>query len=205
MTINSLLCWLQVLIPASHTLKPFSWRILLRGFTVPFRKAPSLCFFDKLNSFDSSYVCALPAHPLQTAHWREALNILKLVVSRSASLVQPTSPHSEVSHLDLRVWERSSKALPGKTLAFYFNISEQLELCQRLYKLHFQLLLLFQSYYKLIGQVHAISTVPEVRLFVGSVAIYSLCTVEVGSLHTLKLESLKLVFQPLHKFLVNKQ
>uniref|UniRef100_A0A673Y0M1 60S ribosomal protein L36a n=1 Tax=Salmo trutta TaxID=8032 RepID=A0A673Y0M1_SALTR len=29
-------------------------------------------------------------------------------------------------------------------------------------------------------------------------------TVEVGSLHTLSLESLKLVFQPLHKFLVNK-
>ena len=30
------------------------------------------------------------------------------------------------------------------------------------------------------------------------------CTVEVGSLHKLRLESLKLVFQPLHKFLVNK-
>ena len=30
-----------------------------------------------------------------------------------------------------------------------------------------------------------------------------LCAVEVGSLHTLMLESLKLVFQPLHKFLVN--
>ena len=29
-------------------------------------------------------------------------------------------------------------------------------------------------------------------------------TVEVGSLHTLRVESLKLVFQPLHKFLVNK-
>ena len=28
-------------------------------------------------------------------------------------------------------------------------------------------------------------------------------TVEVGSLHTLRLESLKLVFQPLHKFLSN--
>ncbi|KAA0702151.1 Protein furry -like protein [Triplophysa tibetana] len=38
---------------------------------------------------------------------------------------------------------------------------KQLELCQRLYKLHFQLLLLFQSYYKLIGQVHTISSVPE--------------------------------------------
>ena len=29
-------------------------------------------------------------------------------------------------------------------------------------------------------------------------------TVEVGSLHTLRLEALKLVFQPLHTFLVNK-
>ncbi|KAG7250424.1 hypothetical protein CRUP_031776, partial [Coryphaenoides rupestris] len=38
---------------------------------------------------------------------------------------------------------------------------KQLELCQRLYKLHFQLLLLFQSYCKLIGQVHAVSSVPE--------------------------------------------
>ena len=31
------------------------------------------------------------------------------------------------------------------------------------------------------------------------------CTVEVRSLHTLRLELLKLIFQPLHKFLVNKQ
>jgi hypothetical protein len=30
------------------------------------------------------------------------------------------------------------------------------------------------------------------------------CTVEVGSLHRLRLESLKLVFQPLHKFHVDK-
>ena len=62
----------------------------------------------------------------QTSHWREALNILKLVVSRSASLVQPSSPHSELgpeppgTHL----WDRSSKALPGKTLHFHFDISE---------------------------------------------------------------------------------
>ncbi|KAI4815683.1 hypothetical protein KUCAC02_005818 [Chaenocephalus aceratus] len=38
---------------------------------------------------------------------------------------------------------------------------KQLELCQRLYKLHFQLLLLFQSYCKLIKQVHAIGSIPE--------------------------------------------
>ncbi|XP_077396722.1 protein furry homolog isoform X3 [Festucalex cinctus] len=58
----------------------------------------------------------------QTVHWREALNILKLVVSRSASLVQPSS---DLSYEDIsRVWERSSKALPGKTLDFHFDISE---------------------------------------------------------------------------------
>ncbi|XP_061537056.1 LOW QUALITY PROTEIN: protein furry homolog [Phycodurus eques] len=58
----------------------------------------------------------------QTVHWREALNILKLVVSRSASLVQPSG---DLSYEDIsRVWERTSKALPGKTLDFHFDISE---------------------------------------------------------------------------------
>ncbi|XP_061136619.1 protein furry homolog isoform X5 [Syngnathus typhle] len=58
----------------------------------------------------------------QTAHWREALNILKLVVSRSASLAQPSG---DLSYEDIsRVWERSSKALPGKTLDFHFDVSE---------------------------------------------------------------------------------
>lgn len=38
---------------------------------------------------------------------------------------------------------------------------KQLELCQRLYKLHFQLLLLFQSYCKLIEQAYTISSIPE--------------------------------------------
>ncbi|XP_056296517.1 protein furry homolog isoform X3 [Pseudoliparis swirei] len=62
---------------------------------------------------------------VQTVHWREALNILKLVVSRSASLVQPSSPQSVLSYEDIsRVWDRSSKALPGKTLDFHFDISE---------------------------------------------------------------------------------
>ncbi|XP_019114924.2 protein furry homolog isoform X2 [Larimichthys crocea] len=62
---------------------------------------------------------------VQTVHWGEALNILKLVVSRSASLVQPSSPHSDLSYEDIsRVWDRSSKALPGKTLDFHFDISE---------------------------------------------------------------------------------
>ncbi|TKS80780.1 Protein furry -like protein [Collichthys lucidus] len=62
---------------------------------------------------------------VQTVHWGEALNILKLVVSRSASLVQPSSPHGDLSYEDIsRVWDRSSKALPGKTLDFHFDISE---------------------------------------------------------------------------------
>ncbi|XP_032401098.1 protein furry homolog isoform X4 [Xiphophorus hellerii] len=62
---------------------------------------------------------------VQTAHWREALNILKLVVSRSASLVQPSLPQSDFSYEDTsRMWDRSSKALPGKTLDFHFDISE---------------------------------------------------------------------------------
>ncbi|KAK5868877.1 hypothetical protein PBY51_009853 [Eleginops maclovinus] len=62
---------------------------------------------------------------VQTVHWGEALNILKLVVSRSASLVQPSFPQSDLSYEDMsRVWDRSSKALPGKTLDFHFDISE---------------------------------------------------------------------------------
>uniref|UniRef100_A0A3Q3KBQ7 Furry homolog a (Drosophila) n=1 Tax=Monopterus albus TaxID=43700 RepID=A0A3Q3KBQ7_MONAL len=62
---------------------------------------------------------------VQTIHWREALNILKLVVSRSASLVQPSSTQSDLSYEDIsRVWNCSSKALPGKTLDFHFDISE---------------------------------------------------------------------------------
>eukprot|EP00066_Takifugu_rubripes_P017617 XP_011606883.1 PREDICTED: LOW QUALITY PROTEIN: protein furry homolog [Takifugu rubripes] len=62
---------------------------------------------------------------VQTVHWGEALNILKLVVSRSASLVQPSAPQSDLSYEDVsRVWDRCSKALPGKTLDFHFDISE---------------------------------------------------------------------------------
>ncbi|KAJ8412470.1 hypothetical protein AAFF_G00128060 [Aldrovandia affinis] len=62
---------------------------------------------------------------VQSVHWKEALNILKLVVSRSASLVLPSYPHGDLSHLEVsRVWDGSSKALPGKTLDFHFDISE---------------------------------------------------------------------------------
>ncbi|KAF3825217.1 hypothetical protein GH733_005851 [Mirounga leonina] len=40
--------------------------------------------------------------------------------------------------------------------------AQELELCRRLYKLHFQLLLLFQAYCKLIGQVNTIKNEAEV-------------------------------------------
>lgn len=41
---------------------------------------------------------------------------------------------------------------------------QELELCRRLYKLHFQLLLLFQAYCKLINRVDTIKREAEVRL-----------------------------------------
>lgn len=79
-----------------------------------------LCWFLS----ECELVC-VSLHWLQTVHWGEALNILKLVVSRSASLVQPSSPQSDLSYEDIsHVWDRSSKALPGKTLDFHFDISE---------------------------------------------------------------------------------
>lgn len=60
------------------------------------------------------------------------MNILKLVVSRSASLVHPAYGHSQgdLSNLEVsRVWDGSSKALPGKTLDFTFDISQVRCLC----------------------------------------------------------------------------
>ncbi|XP_051521326.1 protein furry homolog [Myxocyprinus asiaticus] len=74
---------------------------------------------------------------VQTAHWKEALNILKLVVSRSASLVSPSSPQSNASNVDVRhVWDTPSKALPGKTLDFHFDISETPVIGRRFDELH---------------------------------------------------------------------
>uniref|UniRef100_A0A3Q2QJV0 FRY microtubule binding protein n=1 Tax=Fundulus heteroclitus TaxID=8078 RepID=A0A3Q2QJV0_FUNHE len=64
-------------------------------------------------------------------------------------------------------WLSSCKATFAKTAGDAVTCQpveheeKQLELCQRLYKLHFQLLLLFQSYCKLIEQLHAISLIPE--------------------------------------------
>ncbi|TKC51109.1 hypothetical protein EI555_008533, partial [Monodon monoceros] len=68
---------------------------------------------------------------VQSPYWKEALNILKLVVSRSASLVVPNDiPRTyggdtgspEISFT--KIFNNVSKELPGKTLDFHFDISE---------------------------------------------------------------------------------
>uniref|UniRef100_A0AAQ5XBD3 Furry homolog, like n=1 Tax=Amphiprion ocellaris TaxID=80972 RepID=A0AAQ5XBD3_AMPOC len=69
---------------------------------------------------------------VQSPHWREAQNILKLVVSRSASLVVPDDVQRSYSTESCgspeiaftRIFNNSSKELPGKTLDFHFDISE---------------------------------------------------------------------------------
>lgn len=69
---------------------------------------------------------------LQSPHWKEAQNILKLVVSRSASLVVPDDVQRSYSAESCgspeiaftRIFNNASKELPGKTLDFHFDISE---------------------------------------------------------------------------------
>ncbi|XP_030634018.1 protein furry homolog [Chanos chanos] len=74
---------------------------------------------------------------VQTVHWKEALNILKLVVSRSASLVSPSYTSGTFSQVNIsRVWDGSTKALPGKTLDFHFDISETPVIGRRYDDLH---------------------------------------------------------------------
>lgn len=85
-----------------------------------------------LKSFVVCCVCALPQSP----YWKEAQNILKLVVSRSASLVVPDEVQRSYSTESTgspeiaftRIFNNSSKELPGKTLDFHFDISEVLGL-----------------------------------------------------------------------------
>lgn len=68
----------------------------------------------------------------QSPYWKEAQNILKLVVSRSASLVVPDDVQRSYSTESCgspeiaftRIFNNSSKELPGKTLDFHFDISE---------------------------------------------------------------------------------
>ncbi|XP_075422865.1 protein furry homolog-like isoform X3 [Ascaphus truei] len=68
---------------------------------------------------------------VQNPYWKEALNILKLVVSRSACLVVPNdAPKSYGGDLGspeisfTKIFNCASKELPGKTLDFHFDISE---------------------------------------------------------------------------------
>ncbi|XP_014830698.1 PREDICTED: protein furry homolog-like isoform X6 [Poecilia mexicana] len=69
---------------------------------------------------------------VQSPHWKEAQNILKMVVSRSASLVVPDDVQRSYSSESCaspeiaftRIFNNSSKELPGKTLDFHFDISE---------------------------------------------------------------------------------
>uniref|UniRef100_A0A8C2CW93 Furry homolog, like n=1 Tax=Cyprinus carpio TaxID=7962 RepID=A0A8C2CW93_CYPCA len=69
---------------------------------------------------------------VQSLYWKEAQNILKLVVSRSASLVVPDEVQRSYSMESTgspeiaftRIFNNSSKELPGKTLDFHFDISE---------------------------------------------------------------------------------
>ncbi len=90
--------------------------------------------------------CAL----LQSPYWKEAQNILKLVVSRSASLVVPdevqrsysTESTSSPEIAFTRIFNNSSKELPGKTLDFHFDISEVLGLPSSVFS-HFYLVYLF--------------------------------------------------------------
>ncbi|KAM9479212.1 protein furry homolog-like isoform 6-T6 [Salvelinus alpinus] len=69
---------------------------------------------------------------VQSPYWKEAQNILKLVVSRSASLVVPDEVQRSYSSESsgspeiafTRIFSNLSKELPGKTLDFHFDISE---------------------------------------------------------------------------------
>uniref|UniRef100_G3UKA5 FRY like transcription coactivator n=1 Tax=Loxodonta africana TaxID=9785 RepID=G3UKA5_LOXAF len=100
---------------------PFIFCILSHQITIMFPSKADLSFLLK----DVYYVFN------QSPYWKEALNILKLVVSRSASLVVPSdipktcggdigSP--EISFT--KIFNNVSKELPGKTLDFHFDISE---------------------------------------------------------------------------------
>ena len=52
--------------------------------------------------------------------------------------------------------------------------------------------------------IRATAVVVAGAVVVPAAVLVVAAAVEVGSLHTLRLESLKLVFQPIHTFLVNK-
>ncbi|XP_033646304.1 protein furry homolog-like isoform X1 [Asterias rubens] len=65
------------------------------------------------------------ARYVQGVHWQESLNILKVAVSKSSSLVKPPSNHEDgmgkrSSSLDLV----GRKELPGRTMEFTFDLSK---------------------------------------------------------------------------------
>ncbi|MGH0138659.1 UNVERIFIED_CONTAM: hypothetical protein FKN15_031915 [Acipenser sinensis] len=80
----------------------------------------------------SEITFSLVTYLAESPFWKEAQNILKLVVSRSASLVVPDVVHRSYSGESsgspeiafTRIFNSSSKELPGKTLDFHFDISE---------------------------------------------------------------------------------
>lgn len=90
------------------------------------------------NTYTAYYLTKDPLYTVcvcvssQSPYWKEAQNILKLVVSRSASLVVPdevqrsysaeSSGSPEIAFT--RIFNNASKELPGKTLDFHFDISE---------------------------------------------------------------------------------
>lgn len=104
-----------------------------------------------LKCFVVCCVCAL----LQSPYWKEAQNILKLVVSRSASLVVPDEVQRSYSTESTgspeiaftRIFNNSSKELPGKTLDFHFDISEVLGLPFSLSSAIFILFMLYVQYF----------------------------------------------------------
>ncbi|XP_023347388.1 protein furry [Eurytemora carolleeae] len=66
---------------------------------------------------------------VETPHWKEALKILKLAVTRSSTLVAPPSSGQTPS---MQMWEASfvdtdsylKKELPGRTMEFTFDLSQ---------------------------------------------------------------------------------
>lgn len=91
----------------------------------------------------------------QSPHWKEAQNILKLVVSRSASLVVPDDVQRSYSTESCgspeiaftRIFNNSSKELPGKTLDFHFDISEVSVLPLQFSPVHFHRISSYLSVY----------------------------------------------------------
>ncbi|XP_033097375.1 protein furry homolog [Anneissia japonica] len=66
---------------------------------------------------------------VQGPHWKESLNILKLAVSRSSSLVKPSTAQDESRRRSRANTDGggSRKDLPGRTMEFTFDLSKMVE------------------------------------------------------------------------------